>query len=237
MAPSRYPKRLPCPRRWAAHGVGFLTQTAVQRFYRYHAYVYDSTRWLILHGRRRAVERLELRPDSQVLEIGCGTGLNFPYIMECLTKGGVGVPPATEPAGRLVGLDFSPDMLQRAARRVAARGWKNVELVQADAAKLALDRQFDAIFFGYSLTMIPDWRGALERAHAHLRPGGRVVVLDFGRFENWGPFGAVMRWWLRINHVDTLQPYEQTMRNLFGEARVESWFGGYNFTASARRRT
>lgn len=203
-----------------------MTQTGVQRYYRYQAYVYDSTRWVILHGRRQAVARLELAPDSQVLEIGCGTGLNFQHILEHLA-------PDT---GRLTGLDFSADMLQRAERRVAARGWANVDLVQADAGTLALNRRFDAVLFAYSLTMIPTWAAALERARDHLRPGGRLVVLDFGRFDGWGPLGALMRGWLRLNHVETLRPYEQELRELFGQIDVEHWLGGYNFTAVGWRK-
>jgi S-adenosylmethionine-diacylgycerolhomoserine-N-methlytransferase len=202
-----------------------LSQTAVQRFYRYHAYVYDSTRWMILHGRRHAVQRLMLRPNSQVLEVGCGTGLNFRYVLELLDSR----------QGRLTGLDFSEDMLARAARRTAAQKWSNVDLVHADAAELSLDRRFDAIFFAYSLTMIPDWPAALERAAAHLRPGGRLVVLDFGRFQGWGPFGALMRGWLRANHVETLRPYEQRLHELFPDLNVEYWLGGYNFTAVGRK--
>ncbi len=202
-----------------------MTQTAVQRFYRYHALVYDSTRWMILHGRRRAVARLELRPDSQVLEVGCGTGLNFRYVLEQLDP----------PAGRLSGLDFSADMLRKAQRRIRARGWSNVDLIQADASTLALERRFDAVLFGYSLTMIPDWAAALEQAYEHLRPGGRLVVLDFGRFDGWGPLGALMRGWLRLNHVETLRPYERKLREIFGAVEVEPWLGGYNFTAVGRR--
>ena len=204
-----------------------MAQSAVQRFYRYHAYVYDSTRWMILHGRRRAVERLSLRPDSKVLEVGCGTGLNFRHVLDHLAPD----------AGQLTGLDFSGDMLQRARRRAAARGWQNVDLVQADAAKLALDRRFDAILFGYSVTIIPDWTAALERAYEHLRPGGRLAVLDFGRFQAWGPLAPLMRTWLRLNHVETLRPYEQKLRELFNEISIEYWLGGYNFTAVGRRST
>jgi S-adenosylmethionine-diacylglycerol 3-amino-3-carboxypropyl transferase len=202
-----------------------LEQSAVQRFYRYHSYVYDATRWMILHGRRRAVNLLELRPDSQVLEIGCGTGLNFPYMVDELD-------PAS---GRLVGLDFSHDMLARASRRVAARRWEHVELVQGDATQLDLGRQFDAILFAYSLTMIPDWPAALERAYAHLKPGGRLVVLDFGRFGQWGPLRPVMRTWLRLNHVDTQPPYAERLRSLCADVMTYEWAGGYNFTAVARR--
>ena len=198
--------------------------SSVQRFYRFHAYIYDWTRWMILHGRRRAVQRLGVAPGSEVLEIGCGTGLNFRFVIEALQN-----------RGRLVGLDFSADMLKRAAKRDAAQQWNNVELIQADATKMALGRQFDAILFAYSLTMIPDWRASLRRAFEHLKPGGRLAVLDFGRFQYWGPFAPLMRGWLRANHVETLQPYADVLREVCGNAEVYSWFGGYNFTAVARK--
>jgi S-adenosylmethionine-diacylgycerolhomoserine-N-methlytransferase len=200
--------------------------TAVQRFYRYHAYVYDSTRWLILHGREAAIERLALRPDSRVLEIGCGTGLNFRALLRRL-----------DPArGRLTGLDFSADMLERAARRVLRHAWSNVELIEADAAALQLSARFDGILLAYSLSMIPDWPGALRRAYGHLRPGGRLVVLDFGRFDGWGPLSGLVRAWLRANHVETLHPYVDTLRELCGEVCVSERCGGYHFTAVARKR-
>jgi ubiquinone/menaquinone biosynthesis C-methylase UbiE len=202
-----------------------LSQTAVQRFYRYHARVYDSTRWMILHGRRRAVERLRLTPASSVLEVGCGTGLNFRYVLDHLDPQN----------GRLTGLDFSADMLERAARRVSSRHWDNVALVQGDATTMSLGRRFDGILFAYSLTMIPDWEAALRRACEHLKPGGRLVVLDFGRFAGWGPLGPPMRAWLKANHVLTMRPYLDLLRELFSELEIHHWLGGYNFTAVGRR--
>lgn len=202
-----------------------MSTTAVQRFYRFHAHVYDSTRWMILHGRRRAAAALGLHRTSQALEIGCGTGLNFRYLLEYLDP----------QAGHLTGVDFSADMLARAARRVARQGWPNVKLIQADATTLDLGRTFDAVFFGYSLTMIPDWRAALQRAGEHLVPGGTLVVLDFSRFHHWGPLAPVMRTWLRLNHVETLQPYEDELRRLFARVEVHYWLGGYNFTAVGRK--
>jgi S-adenosylmethionine-diacylgycerolhomoserine-N-methlytransferase len=202
-----------------------LSSTAVQTFYHYHAYIYDWTRWTILHGRRQAVARLQLSPASDVLEVGCGTGLNFRHLLMHL-----------DPVrGRLVGLDFSRDMLRKAAKRVAARGWRNVELVEADAASFHLDRRFDGILFAYSLTLIPNWVAALERAREHLKLGGRLVVLDFGRFERWGPLAPLARGWLRLNHVETLRPYKDTLREIFPSLRVYDWLGGYNFTAVGRR--
>jgi ubiquinone/menaquinone biosynthesis C-methylase UbiE len=202
-----------------------VATSTVQRFYRYHAYVYDFTRWTILHGRRRATERLELRPDASMLEIGCGTGLNFRYVLDKLDP----------QCGRLTGLDFSADMLHQAEKRVTSRGWSNVELVQGDATTMQLGRKFDGILFAYSLTMIPDWPSAIDRVAEHLKPGGRLVVLDFSTFEGWGPLGAIMRGWLRLNHVEPSRPYIEKLREHFPKLNVTYWLGGYNFTAVGQR--
>jgi len=202
-----------------------VTQTAVQRFYRYHAHVYDGTRWLILHRRQQAVACLQLRPDSQVLDVGCGTGLNFRHILTRL-----------DPRhATLTAVDFSADMLHRAARRVARNGWTNVRLIHADATTLALGRTCDAALLAYSLSMIPDWRTALRRVVEHLRPGGRLVLLDFGRFDGWGPLAPLWRGWLRLNHVETLRPYELALRDLLVDVEVQRWLGDYCFIASGRR--
>jgi len=199
----------------------------VQTFYRYHSYIYDWTRWTILHGRRRAASRLRLTPDSSVLEIGCGTGLNFRYLLDYLDPN----------RGRLVGLDFSADMLRFAEKRISHKRWKHVELVETDASKMELGRRFDGVLFAYSLTMIPDWRGAIERARAHLKPHGRLVVLDFGQFKGWGPIGPVMRGWLRLNHVETLRRYEDELRRALPDLAVQHWLGEYSFTAVGSRAT
>lgn len=198
-----------------------MADSAVQRFYRFHAHVYDGTRWTILHGRRRAAEKLALSRDASVLEVGCGTGLNFRYVQKHLDP----------QHGRLVGLDFSHDMLRIAERRVAGRDWHNVELIQGDATAMNLGRKFDGILFAYSITMIPNWPAAIDRAAEHLKPGGKLVVLDFSRFLGWGPLAPAMRTWLRLNHVDTRQPYEDKLRDVFPQTSVSYWMGGYNFTA------
>lgn len=202
-----------------------MGQTAVQRFYRFQALIYDSTRWTILHGRRRAAAALGLRPNDSVLEIGCGTGLNFRYLLDYLDP----------QAGHLTGLDFSAEMLRVAERRVQRRHWQNVSLVHGDATKMELGRQFDGVFFGYSITMIPDFPAAIDRAAAHLKPGGTLVALDFSRFEGWGPFAPLARGYLRANHVETLRPYEDELRRRFARCDVTYWLGGYNFTAVCRK--
>ena len=166
-----------------------------------------------------------LRPDSSVVEIGCGTGLNFRFILDALDPR----------RGRLTGVDFSEDMLRKAQKRIDSSQIQNVRLVQADATQLSLGEKYDAVFFAYSLTMIPDWPVALRRAYEHLKPGGRIVVLDFGTFANWGPMGAVMRTWLKLNHVTTRQPYGDEINKVCGNAEITNWIGGYYFIAVGRR--
>src|ERR1700729_1116759 len=76
--------------------------------------------------RLQAVQALGLRPGDTVIDMACGTGLNFPLLQQ-----------AVAPGGRIVGVDLTDAMLARAEDRVKANGWSNASLVQADA--LAFD--------------------------------------------------------------------------------------------------
>jgi len=129
------------------------------------------------------VERLQLEPGAQVLEIACGTGANLPYLAAQIG-----------PAGRLVGADATPAMLDQARRLVERRGWHNVELLQEDAASLNLGQTFDGVLWVLAASVVPDWQAALlalgaqaqvERAVAHVRPGGWLVVADARLSERW----------------------------------------------------
>ena len=95
--------------------------------------------------RLRAIHALGLRAGDLVVDIACGTGLNFPLIEE-----------AIGPGGRLIGVDLTDAMLARARARVEATGWGNVSLVQADAADYVFPDGVDAILSTYALTQVPE---------------------------------------------------------------------------------
>ena len=80
-------------------------------------------------GRLAGINALRLSPGDTVVDLGCGTGLNFPLLMERIGPGGL-----------LVGVDRSHEMLRVAHRRVVRRGWDNVRLVGADASTLSPER-------------------------------------------------------------------------------------------------
>jgi ubiquinone/menaquinone biosynthesis C-methylase UbiE len=121
--------------------------------------------------RRKAVRAMGLRRGDEALEAGVGSGRNLPYLLD-----------AVGAQGSVTGVDLSPGMLAEARKLLARRGAANVHLIEADASTVELDRDFDAVLFSLSYSVIPAAvrPQALDRAWARLRPGGRLVVLDGG---------------------------------------------------------
>ncbi len=117
--------------------------------------------------RLRAVRALGLRPGDSVVDMACGTGLNFSLIED-----------AIGPSGRIAGVDLTDAMLAQAKDRVAANGWSNISLVQADAAEFGFPAQVDAILSTYALTQVPECAEVIAHGAAALSSGGRWVVLD-----------------------------------------------------------
>lgn len=120
-------------------------------------------------GRVLGVAELHLRPSRRVLDVGCGTGLSLPLLCDIVGT-----------AGRIVGVDASAAMLARARARTT--GWGNVEFRRGDTGELAHVLgdcpPFDAVLFGYTLSIIAEWRRAFAQSLDALRSGGRVAVVD-----------------------------------------------------------
>jgi demethylmenaquinone methyltransferase/2-methoxy-6-polyprenyl-1,4-benzoquinol methylase len=117
--------------------------------------------------RRRAVQALGLQPGDSVIEIGCGTGLNFPLIEQEIG-----------PDGRIVGVDISDSMLVQAQRRIETNGWSNIDLVQTDAAEYEFPSPINGILATYAHSLLPDPGHIIAHGAAALAAGGRWVVLD-----------------------------------------------------------
>ncbi len=117
--------------------------------------------------RRLAIGKLNLKPGDRVVELGCGTGINFPFIMEKIGS-----------TGRLTGIDFSSAMLEKAGRRIKRFAWKNVELIESDIATYDFQEQPDAVLsvgvFGY----LPEYDRIIRKISDHLSPGGRFAIMD-----------------------------------------------------------
>jgi ubiquinone/menaquinone biosynthesis C-methylase UbiE len=117
--------------------------------------------------RRRAVRALGLRPGDCVVDVACGTGQNFPLIEQ-----------AIGPEGRIVGVDLTDAMLAQARQRIESSGWRNVSLVQGDAAAFEFPTGVDAILSTYALSQVPECGEVIAHGAAALAAGRRWVVLD-----------------------------------------------------------
>ena len=146
------------------------------RVMRASARYYDLLVWLLTLGREGAFrERLlalaRLQPGESVLDVGCGTGT-----LAIAAKRRVG------PRGVVHGIDASPEMIARAARKARKAG---IDVTFRTAIVEALpfpDRHFDVVLSTLMLHHLP--RPAREQCAREMRrilkPGGRVLAVDFG---------------------------------------------------------
>jgi demethylmenaquinone methyltransferase/2-methoxy-6-polyprenyl-1,4-benzoquinol methylase len=119
--------------------------------------------------RRRAVDRAEVFAGASVLDVCCGTGdLSFELAER------------VSPGGHVVGCDFSEAMLDFAREKAAARQIESVRFEWADALSLPYDDdRFDAVTVGFGVRNFADRDQGLREMARVLKPGGRLVILEF----------------------------------------------------------
>lgn len=140
-----------------------LHTQGVAKAYDRWAPVYDLVFGAVFaRGRSAAVVAAE-RIGGRVLEVGIGTGISLPEYRA---------------STRVVGVDISEPMLEKARGRVAALGLSNVEaLAVMDAERLDFpDASFDVVVAQYVVTAVPDPEAALDEFARVLRPGGEIVL-------------------------------------------------------------
>jgi ubiquinone/menaquinone biosynthesis C-methylase UbiE len=186
-----------------------------------------------IHGldafRREAVRRLYLKRGDLVVDLGCGTGLNFPWLQQVVG-----------PQGRIIGVDLTDAMLEQARRRVATAGWKNVELVQADAASYAFPAQVNGILSTFALTFLPQAQLVIQNGCRALAPLGRWVVLDMAWLRAWPVWFHPLLFFLRLSRygitgeVVRRRPWQtvwSTMQQSLVEVERQSFWMGFFYLA------
>ena len=164
--------------------------------YRGQRHIYDLTRKYYLLGRDRLIRELAPPPGGTVLEVGCGTARNLMAAAR------------NWPEARCYGFDISAEMLGAARAAVRKAGLSaRVQLASGDATawtgeRLFGEAKFDRIFLSYTLSMIPDWRAALDQAACALTPDGQLHIVDFGQQERLpGQWRRGLFAWLRAFDV------------------------------------
>ncbi len=138
--------------------------------YNFQLRLFDLFSWFgfnISAWRRKAISALNLKPGDMVVDVGCGTGNNFPFLQQLIG-----------PSGTIIGIDLSEAMLIQAQQRLDNNKWENVKLVCSDATQFDFPSNVNAVISTYALTLIPDCGHVISNAGKALVPGGKLVILD-----------------------------------------------------------
>jgi phosphatidylethanolamine/phosphatidyl-N-methylethanolamine N-methyltransferase len=197
--------------------IGTMHDSDVISAYRRWAPVYDHTFGIVAaEGRKHAVEILN-RSQGKILEVGVGTGLSLPTYKRSLD---------------IVGIDLSPEMLDKARERVFEKQLKNISgLHVMDASQLTFaDNTFDTVVAMYVMTVVPDPEKVMRELARVCKPGGQVMLVNhFSQddgMRGWierrmAPFGDKLGWrplfeTTRVTVCDDLKVMEMQALRPFG---------------------
>ncbi len=196
--------------------------------YAWQRHIYDVTRKYFLFGRDRLIATLEVPPGGTVLEVGCGTGRNLIQVAR------------RYPTARLFGFDISEAMLTTARASIERAGLadritlKQADATNFDAGALFGEAQYDRVFFSYTLSMIPNWKAALQQGVSATK--GSAHIVDFGQLEAWPRgFKSILFAWLDSFDVEPRATLPDFIKTLGIREQFVSLYRGYAWSAVLSR--
>lgn len=139
--------------------------------------------------KRFVIDLAAVRPGEKVLDVAGGTGDLAALFARQVANAGQAAPAwaADDRSGQVVVADINAEMLRAGRTRLADRGIVDVPLIQADAQNLPFaDASFDCVTIGFGLRNVTDKDTALRSMQRVLKPGGRLLVLEFSKPLNAG---------------------------------------------------
>ncbi|HSG45488.1 MAG TPA: methyltransferase domain-containing protein [Anaerolineales bacterium] len=192
-------------------------------------YLFGYREWAY---RRMAVKALMLQPGDTVLELACGTGINFPLFQRYIGS-----------TGHIIGVDITDAMLEQAKKRVASQEWENVTLAQHDASTYKIPSNAKVVFSSYALSIFPDPKQVLTNIADSLAPGSRLTLIELQIPKFWPswiasaavalmkPFAVTDDWVARC-------PWEtirRTINEKFDNVEVTEHFFGLTYIISGEK--
>lgn len=197
--------------------------------YRHVGRVYDIIsleRILYSKPRRRLHELIGPLPATSIVDVGCGTGLNF-----------AGLRDLVGPGGHVIGIDASPSMLAAARRRIRQAGWTNVTVICADVAHLgpALEAagvdpdDIDALVATFVISTLTDTGSFWNSVDQLCAPRPRLIAIaDLGTVTSGGRVARLLAHTLAAigGSRSTQQPWEDLCERC-SDAVIETDLGGH----------
>ena len=212
-----------------------MESEVIRNLYRKRARHYDFAVWTYrLLGlrekmyRRDAVAALAPRPGDTVVDLACGTGLNFQFVQPFITG-----------EGRIVAVDLAGAMLDVARRRAQSAGWANIEFVQADIAEYEFPAGIAGVLSTFAICLVPQFDQVIHKGAAALRPGGRMALLDIKTPRHWPTWMARCTAWVNRPFGVTLEttyrrPWESLQEHL-QELCYREYFFGYLYLSVGQK--
>ncbi len=157
-----------------------------------------------------AFARLPSIKEPRIVDVAVGTGVNIPYLVEKY-------PDYKE----IVGIDYTPEMLARAKKRIRESGWSDIRIQLADAKELSqhVTPPFDLVISTYSLSIIPGALQVLEEIRKVLDAEGYLMLLDCQKFTGFLALFNPLAIWLSKqlggNEETYSVPVSEIASNLF----------------------
>lgn len=126
--------------------------------------------------KKKAIKESSLKPGDTVLVFCCGTGLDFPHILEKIGS-----------EGRIIGIDFSSKMLHQAKEKAAKNMWQNIELIEADVTCIGkrFENIADAGVCTLGLSIIPEYKTTYKNLLSCIKNKGQVIIGDMQLASGW----------------------------------------------------
>jgi len=177
--------------------------------------------------KKPAVGELHLKRGSKVISFCCGTGQEFSFIQEKIGR-----------KGRILGIDYSAGMLQKAKQKIENNNWNNIKLLEADVTDLPKDayelHEYDAGLSTLGFSIISDPYKTFQSLRDSVKKGGRIVIGDIQALHGnkaWfnplyaffnAPYGNTYR------SLIESRDFEKYLRaELHGFKKIEYLFGSY----------
>jgi demethylmenaquinone methyltransferase/2-methoxy-6-polyprenyl-1,4-benzoquinol methylase len=200
----------------------------ISRRYDWHMRAYNLVGLRIGDYRRHAVDLLKLKPGGRVVDLGCGTGLSFPRIIERIG-----------PEGHLTGVDMTVGMLACARERCDRAGWNNVELVQSEIGSYEFPDKVDAVISTGAMGYVSEYDRVIQSAAQALASDGQLVILDAKQPESWPSwlfkllFKIKKPLGLGIEYFDN-RPWE-SVKHHFRQTTFEQRYGGWVYFSTGSK--
>ena len=193
--------------------------------YRRHARDYDASAQRTMALRRRTIIQLALQSGDVVLDVGCGTGLSFPLLLD-----------AVGASGLVIGVESSPEMLMLARERTESARWPNVILIESRMEDMVLPRTADAVLFNYTHDVLRS-PAALSNIFRQAQSGARIAAAGIKHPPRWlDPLRLYRRFKSRGCYVQfegLVAPWDLLVRDV-PDLQVESTLFGTGYIAWGR---